>query len=148
MTMGWRRILVVGCLLAISLISVSGQANALGEGSDSGCCQNLTNSVLAREPAMVQARGLELFEKLKREPHSQLVLLEALDESVCIELAEECRGLEPAIVQRLIKIARETQRQDAENSWQSWNYVTSAINTLLALAACAISFFAYRASRK
>ena len=117
-------------------------------GDGGGCCQDITESVLSREPAMVQARGLDLFEKLKREPHSRLVLLEALDESVCLELREDCRDLEPAIVQRLVKIARETQRQESENSWQSWNYAIGAFNALLALAAFITSVFAYRASRK
>ncbi len=133
-------------IVSVAFLSIT--AHALGDSVNGGCCQDITTAALSREPAMVQARGLDLFEILKREPHSRLVLLEALDDSVCLELGDDCRDLEPAIVQRLVKIARETQRQESENSWQLWNYGISAFNALLALAAFIMSVFALRVSRK
>ncbi len=140
------RVLAKLTIAAVFTFVLFGPAFAWSDGDYGGGCCDLAAQALSDQDPEIAKRGLDFYEILKKEPEATLVLLEALDDKVCSQY--DCSGLESPVVQRLVKIARETVRKETENSWQLWNYITNAFNALLALSALGLSLLAYRSSRK
>jgi hypothetical protein len=123
--------------LSFSLFPYSVSYAYFGGAGDGGCCQDGLEQLLENQPAMIQKRASDIFERLSQEPDNALVVLAAAGDKVCD--FTDCLRVDAAVVKGVVVLVREA-RQRLENKTQyERDFKLSAINTGFAFIALLLS---------